>query len=153
MPCWLIWNTSKHSHKLLSACFFFFFSCRKQWLSPSSLSRRLWWSFLPTFPKVRRSLSSLKPSRRTSTLPQSEYLEPRSRNHKLLWSTRIPSCHMSCEMPNIALWWVVNTACACVAQQLGPLHLRWPVLIHGLSCVRDDWLILAERHCVLLIMI
>lgn len=52
----------------------FWTSCAK--LKPSLLlhSHRLWWSFRPTFPKVMRFLSSLRPRQRTSTPPQSEFM-------------------------------------------------------------------------------
>lgn len=42
---------------------------------PVSLhSHRRWWSFPLTFPRVRRSWSSLRPRQRTSTRPQSEFI-------------------------------------------------------------------------------
>lgn len=67
---------------------------------------------------------------------------------------------MNCWTPDIALWWVVNThycsrLCRHVLQQLG--KILSPMLTYldpeALLCLRDAWLMVAERHCVLLIMI
>lgn len=67
---------------------------------------------------------------------------------------------MNCWTPNIALWWVLNTQhcsrpCLCVLQQL--VQILSPMLTHldpeALLCLRETWLMVAERHCVLLIMI